>query len=331
MTIFEFNLSQNFMKMFRLLFVLLCLSPLMTQAQKSKPVWFVKAAVGFGTRGFLPQEFTVKSIYPSNTSLSITDGPVQDMTNNIDSVGQRTLVRDTYAKGFNYFVSGGVKFNSRLGLELGLLWLQGGDITSQSVIEGNVLLGKGARMSINTYSRGLAILPAATCDFPLGPKWFIQGRIGLTIPIAGAIYHQVSLEGPNALIGAAKAEIEAKTIASFSLGINGGLGIHRRLGKYLEVFAGISSQHMNLLGKSLTVTKYDLTIGGITINQLAGPTAKVYDSQLNFVDEINQTSNNKASNPNTDLTKPKEELRVSSPFSSIGFGFGIVLNFPGKE
>ena len=316
-------------------FALLLLLPLFSLAQESKPkaksTWYIKAAVGYGTKGFLPQEFAVKSIYPSNTSLTVTDGSIQDMTNNVDSVNQTSLVHDTYSKGFNYLFAFGVKFPSRLGLELGVLWLQGGSIKSRSVIEGNALLGSGAIMNVSTYSRGLAILPAVTYDFPLGPNWFIQGRFGLSVPVAGAIYHKVDLDGPNAFIGASTAQIVAETKPTFSLGINGGLGLHRLLGKHFEIFAGLTAQHMNLFGKKLTVTQYDLTINGVTINQLSPLTATTYSKEINFVDEINQSSNNKASNPNTDLSKPKDDLRVSSPFSNVGFGFGLVFNFGHKE
>lgn len=316
-------------------FALLLLLPLFSLAQENKPkaksTWYIKAAVGYGTKGFLPQEFAVKSIYPSNTSLTVTDGTIQDMTNNVDSVNQTALVHDTYSKGFNYLFAFGVKLPSRLGLELGVLWLQGGTIKSRSVIEGNALLGNGAIMNVSTYSRGLAILPAVTYDFPLGQKWFIQGRFGLTVPVGGAIYHKVDLEGPNAFIGASTAQIVAETKPTFSLGINGGLGLHRRLGKHFEIFAGFTAQHMNLFGKKLTVTQYDLTINGVTLNQLSPLTSTAYSKEINFVDELNNTSNNTATNSNTDLSKPKDDLRVSSPFSNVGFGFGLVFNFGPKE
>ena len=311
--------------------VLLFLLPLIGFSQENSPKpksrWYIKAAVGYGTKGLLPQEFTVKSIYPSNTSLKVTEGSIQDMTNNIDSTGQRSLVHDTYSKGFNYLLAFGVKLPSRIGLELGVLWLQGGKIKSHSVIEGNTLLGPSAVMDVSTYSRGLAILPAVTYDFPLGTNWFIQGRFGLSIPIAGAIYHDVELNGPNSFLGNSTAKITSETKPTFSLGINGGLGLHRRLGQHFEIFAGITGQHMSLFGKNLQITRYDLTINGFTINQLNDLTATTYDNEINFVTELNQNSNNTEINSNTDLSKPKDELRVSSPFSNIGFGIGMNFLF----
>lgn len=312
-------------------FLLLCILPLLTQAQENSPKpksrWYIKVAAGYGTKGLLPQEFTVKSIYPSNTSLKVTDGTIQDMTNNIDSTGQRSLVHDTYSKGFNYLFAFGVKLPSRIGLELGVLWLQGGKIKSHSVIEGNSLLGPAAIMDVSTYSRGLALMPAVTYDFPLGTHWFIQGRFGLSIPVAGAIYHDVELNGPNSFLGNSTAKITAETKPTFSLGINGGIGLHRRLGQHVEIFAGISGQHMSLFGKNLRVTRYDLIINGLTFNQLNDFTTTTYDREINFVNELNQSSNNTATNSNTDLNKPKDDLRVSSPFSNIGFGIGMNFLF----
>ncbi len=298
--------------------------PILSIAQVSGPRWYIKTGAGYGTKGFLPAEFTPKSIVPATNSLAITDGTIQDMTNGVDSIGQRAYVHDTYTKGFNYYIGGGYKLSKYWGVELGVLWLQGGSITSKLVFENNPLLGKGATMNVNTYARGLAVIPAITVDIPLGEKWFIQGRAGFSIPVYGAIYHKVNLDGPHALLGHASAVVESETQASFSLGVNGGIGIHRKLGKRFEVFVDLLAQHLNLNGKHLVVKRYDLTIKTTTTDQLE-TTKGAYHSEINFVKELTQTSNNKQSNPKIDETRPKDDLVVTSPFSNVGVGIGVAF------
>lgn len=306
------------------------LSAILSHAQTTKSVWYLKAGAGLGHKGIIPQSLTVPSIYPSPTSLTITDGTFEPMSNSIDSIGQRSLVHDTYSKGTNFFISAGLKLPSRLGFELGLLWLQGGNINARSVLHGNLLLGGGAIMDIRTYARGFALMPALTYDFPLNTKWFIQARMGFSIPVGGAIFHRVQVNAPKALFGPTAVEVESRTEARFSLGINGGIGIHRRLGHRWEVFGGVVAQHLNLIGKSVEISRYDLTINNTTTDQLAAENG-LYHRRIKFVDELNPSSNNREVNANINPDAPKEVLRLSSAFSNIGLAIGVAFNFSGKK
>jgi hypothetical protein len=295
-----------------------------------KPRWYVKLGSGFGFKGFLPQEFTLKTILPSPNSLDPADGTVSDMTNNIDSLGQKSLIHDTYSKGINFYLGGGYKLGKNWGVELGLLWLQGGNITSHSAMDNNVLLGKGSTIDITTFARGLALTPSVTIDVPLSSVWYIQGRVGFTIPVYGFIFHHLDISAPRSPLGNSKSIVDARTQAGFSLGFNGGFGIHRRLGKHFDVAFDILAQHLNLNGKHLQIEKYTLSANGITTDMLFLYPGK-YHSEVNFVKELVSGSNNKFSNAKPDENKPREELQVSSPFSSIGLAVGFSYFFGGNN
>lgn len=304
--------------------LLLLFVPIISTAQVSGPRWYVKAGAGFGNKGFLPAEHSPKSLMPSSSSFDIADGTIQDMTNSVDSLGERSYVHDTYSKGFNYYLGAGYRLSKYWGVELGVLWLQGGNITSHNVSDNNPLLGQGAIIDVTTYARGLAVVPSVTVDIPLSEKWFMQAHAGLTVPVYGKIYHDADINAQNTFIGPITGVLNAETQATFSLGINGGLGIHRKLGKRFEVFLDVVAQHMNLNGKQLQIVRYDLTIQGNTTNQLeTNPGA--YHSEINFVNELNAQSNNKLHNPNIDENKPKDDLLVTSPFSNVGLGVGLMF------
>jgi len=307
----------------RALFILLFL-PIISLAQVSGPRWYIKTGAGYGTRGFLPVEFNPKTLVPSSTSFDIADGSIQDMTNTVDSVGQKSYVNDTYTKGFNFYLGGGYKLSKYWGLEMGVLWLQGGSITSRNVSDNNPLLGPGGIIDVNTYVRGIAVIPSLTVDIPLGEKWFIQGRAGFTLPVYGKIYHIATIDAKHTFAGPLTGVLKAETVASFALGINGGVGIHRKLGKRIEVFLDLLAQHMNVAPKKMVITQYDLTLQGNTADQLAANPG-AYHREINFVNELTAGSNNKQSNANIDENKPKDDLRITSPFSNVGFGFGLLF------
>lgn len=320
----SYNVKKQFILRLRNTLIISLFLPIISFAQVSGPRWYLRAGAGFGFKGFWPAAYSPKTIMPPNSSFDIADGTIQDMTNNVDSIGQKSFVHDTYTKGFNYFLTGGYKLSKYWGVELGLVWLQGGTITSRSVFDNHPLFGSGAVMEVNTYARGLSVVPAVTVDIPLNDNWYIQGQAGLTVPIFGKIYHDAIIDAQHTFLGPMYAVLEAETKPSFTLGVNGGIGIHRKLGQRLEVSLSFLAQHMNLSGKHLTLKKYDLTIQGNTTDQI-GANPGAYHSEINFVTELNAQSNNPLSNPNIDETKPKDDLVITSPFSNLDISLGLMF------
>jgi len=211
--------------------IILLFLPVISSAQVSGPRWFIKAGTGFGMKGFWSDAYSPKTIMPPASSFDIADGTIEDMTNNVDSIGQKSYVHDTYSKGFNFYLGAGYKLSKYWGVELGLVWLQGGNITSRSVLYNHPLFGNGAVMDINTYARGLSVIPSLTVAIPLNEKWYIQGQVGLTVPVFGKIYHEANIDAQHTFLGPMTAVLKSETQPSFTMGINGGIGIHRKLGK----------------------------------------------------------------------------------------------------
>jgi hypothetical protein len=50
-------------------------------------------------------------------------------------------------------------------------------------------------------------------------------------------------------------------------------------------------------------------------------------AETTYLDEVDNSSDNTASNPKFDKDKPTVELRQKAPFSSLGFNIGITMTF----
>jgi Outer membrane protein beta-barrel domain len=306
--------------------IILILIPTIAFSQEKASNWYIKAGTGYAFKGFLPQEYSLKMIMPSSISLDPAEGAVEDMVNRIDSTHQRSLVQDTYSKGFNFYLGGGYKFNKIWAIELGFLLLNGEDIHAKTAYRTHLLLGDHSSIQTRTKAIGLALTPALAANIPLSNTWYLQGRVGMTIPLMGLTSYHLDINAPNSLLGSSTAVIEAETESSFSLGFNGAFGIHKKIGNHLDIGLELNGQHLNLIGKHLNITKYELLSGGITTNMFTNfPGA--YHSEIDFVSELNSTSNNTSSGVAIDHNKPREELQVTSPFSSIGVGIGISYLF----
>lgn len=294
--------------------------------QEQSPKWSVKVMAGYSFKGFLPQEHSVKTITPSEHSLDPAEGKLEDLINKVDSIGFRENVHDTYSKGFSYYIGFGYALSKQWSLELGAIWLDGANINGRTVYAQHPLLGRAAVMNTKTYAWGLALNPAVNYTMEIHPKWALEARLGLMLPIYGRTVHEISIDGPNSSLGASTANIESQTSSEFSLGMTGSLSLTRKLTDRLGVFIQINAQHLNVRGKHMQIKKYNITTGGQTNDMLALFQGK-YHSEINFVQQLNAQSNNPETNPTIDPNKPKNLLQNTIPFSSIGVGLGLTFSF----
>ena len=109
-----------------------------------------------------------------------------------------------------------------------------------------------------------------------------------------------------------------------SIGINGSLGIAYKPLSFLDVFAEINGQYLDVRAKSSTITKWNAD----GVSQI--PARGVYRTQFNYVDQLTSTSNNADYNSNYNPNKPKDDVRPTAPFSNLGLNVGVTFYF-GKK
>ena len=120
--------------------------------------------------------------------------------------------------------------------------------------------------------------------------------------------------------------------ATMSLGVSWSIGVRytpKNL-SFLSVFVESKGQWLNVRAGQTKITQY--TSDGVDRLNNADATLNrpEYRQTINYVDALTSSSNNKDYNSNYDPNKPKQDTRITAPFSNIGIQVGIQLNF-GKE
>jgi len=147
---------------------------------------------------------------------------------------------------------------------------------------------------------------------------YLYVRSAINIAIAGNTRESYMLSFPGGFIS--QAESVEDISYRISLGFSGALGLNFELSEKIDLLVELEGHTLRARPGSGSFTR--LIVNGQ--DQLDGATP--FDSQRNYVDEINQDSNTLA-NPNLDLNAPEDVLSKPSNFSSIGANVGIRFNF----
>jgi hypothetical protein len=106
------------------------------------------------------------------------------------------------------------------------------------------------------------------------------------------------------------------------VGFNGAVGVVYRPVNFINFFAEINGQYLNMKGNYTLLTEW--TADGNDMLASRGP----YREETIYVKSLNSQSNNAAYNPNYNPNQPKQDVSPVFPFSNIGFNIGVqvVLN-----
>jgi len=334
---------------------------------------YVKADVGYAWPGFFKTQ-PISAFTPANGLLgsdpansSIT--PMENSKTTKDSLGnvKRSAknVSGSYAEGFNMNLGVGYMINPYFGVDIGFTALFSKTITGEVITDFNSLLGAGATITTKTKSSGLSIMPGIFIR-AAKPEWKLAPivRVGLAIPVAGTLTHDITIDAPNAnptfLPGPTKVDLSVSTASKFSLGVNLQGGLSYQPHKMVQVFAVMTGQYLDVRAKKTTITKYNntITVGGtatttdylatdkfLSNTEFQSPeqkTLSTYSREVEFVDELTPSSNSvsvgkqrgfetTAGKEQVDESKSRQELSRSASFSSVGIAVGVIVNFQIKK
>ncbi len=221
----------------------------------------------------------------------------------------------TLGQGLSINVYPGLMLTNHLGLEMGFSYFLGSSITTDEFSMTNA----------NTYSTRKAqsnqfrIIP--TLVYSTGKEdmnWY--GKFGLVLPVTGKT--TVDIENGYTIGGAPfKEEISSETTGSLSLGFRGAFGFEFNLSESLGFFAELNSTNLRIKQDHTSITSY--TANGA--DQLS--TAPTYAKEIDYVDELNPSSNNSDYNPNVNTGAAQEQLAQKTNFNSFGIGIGLKIRF----
>lgn len=262
-----------------------------------------------------------------------------------------------YGRGGHIDFSFGYMINPYFGVELDGAYLWGSTITGSQTYD-DALLGSNATIITKTHSNGLSVNPslifrAAKPTAKVAP----YARVGLALPISGAIYHTLNISSPDFLNTpgeSTNATINVKTTATVSLGMQGGVGVSYTPVPLISVWGELNGQYLFVKAKQSVVTEYIINIQGqseqnmlTSSNQLnSGRPLNTYSTTVNFVDQLTTSSNTTAfgnQRANTAATASKsgtpgyvnesagqDELRQVANLGAFGFTIGVTINMSKK-
>lgn len=233
----------------------------------------------------------------------------------------------TIGAGLNLKLTPGYMITKNIGIELGVNYFKGKEmVITKSISTDEAFLDQRA-----IQSNQLRLVPTVVFNTG-GKKLYGYAKVGLALPIMGKVHVVNTHKDPNNLIPQAQVdllEVKASVEGAPSLGFYGALGIGYHftdlIGIHLEVF------HTSLSIKPKAMRWESYKIDGV--DHLKEQDA--YYTQINYVDEINNDSNNgDYVNGNYypgmgkfDKDKPKEELAHKTGFDQLGIMIGVSFSF----
>jgi hypothetical protein len=292
----------------------------------------LRVAGGYSGPGIMNTESVLgPSIDPGTPTV---DG-LANMANRNDSAHTYKPVHGSYGTGGNVNIGLGYMFNRFIGFDVAFGYAHSNNIGCTEVVSFAPQPITGfLTANLSSYSWALAVAPSIVISAEKkGWKVYPYSRIGIALPVAGKLVDNVTINSPYALnvngfgwIGN-RTDVTMVTTATVSLGINGVIGVAYRPVPYLNIFAELTGQYLNVRGKSSTITKWDATIDSAGTSHKVNdvPLRGVYRNQFNYVDQLTSTSNNAQYNSSYNPNQPKQDIRPVVPGSSLGFNVGITL------
>lgn len=279
------------------------------------------------------------SIIPlTSFSTSVLDTPA--------SKQYKSNVYAGYGKGGHFDFSFGYMFNPYFGIQLDGAYLWGSSISAYQYYDAGGVLGNGVTINTTTHSNGLSVNPSLVFRAAKATAKFAPyARLGLALPISGAIYHTLNVQAPNSLLGdVTSSTIDVKTEATVSLGFQGSAGVSYTPFPLMTFWGEVNGQYLFVKAKQSTLTAYTLNIAGQSKTTNLLPTLSTYSIITNFVDQLTPNSNSQdfgkqraTGNPALSGTPgyvnesaAHDELRQVANLGAFGFTVGVTFNMSKK-
>ncbi len=307
--------------------------------------WTVKLGGGYAWPG-LQNSTTVLTFQPG-ASPDPADASIIPLvaynTTKLDTAPNRYKknIYGTYGQGAHFDFSVGYMINPYFGVELDGAYLWGSTISATQVGDVGGVLGNGATIVTKTHSNGLSINPSLYFRAAKpGSKVAPFARVGIALPVFGALYHTLDIDAPHSLLdpNGVKAHIEVKTESTVSLGFQGGVGVEYTPIPLISVYGEVNAQYLMARAKQSTLEAYTLALGSQPATNTLG-SYTTYSKVTTFVDNLTYSSNTTDFGKARDVTgahngaagyvdesKGHDELRQVANIANFGFTIGVRIN-----
>ena len=234
-----------------------------------------------------------------NTTFAPNRLPIK--TENVDS---------ELGSGFSIMLRAGYMITTNVGADIGLNYLIGNRVNLSRQRLGDetfIMTGQARQARLNpaiVFSTGTQNVLSA------------YSRVGLVLPLGGVTIIEYNI--PSMFSQSGNSEVEVEEIRGrFGIGFSGTLGAQYEIYPRTHIFTEVEAIHLGIRRRSAKTTTF--RVDGQ--DALAGLTT--FSRETNFVNELNNLSNNPDLNPTIDQDAPYEALTSTTFFNSIGVNIGI--------
>ena len=232
-------------------------------------------------------------------------------------------VTGSFGEGFRSGATVGYRFNTRLGVEMGVNYYSSADKTMAQTTTDQIFIS-GGRPVYNFKSVG------QISAFDLAPALILflgdhngfepYTKVGVLVPVHGDLEITTDAIAPTGIASPATVAVHSvdEVKPNPTVGFMATLGTSYKLWKNIFAFVELEYRNFTVHGKSKETTEF--TRNGQ--NALAGRSqAQIH---TNYVERLDVNSNNAATNPNgLDSTKPMDELSSYVGISGLGVTLGL--------
>ncbi|WP_339659185.1 outer membrane beta-barrel protein [Flavobacterium frigidarium] len=238
-------------------------------------------------------------------------------------------VTGSFGEGFRTGITGGYRFNTRIGVEVGVNYYSSTDKTMAQTVS-DVPITPAGVYNFKSVGQITAFDVAPALVLFLGEHNGFEpySKVGVIVPVHGDLEITTDAYAPiafNATTGAPTAFGDVRSVDKVkpnpTLGFMATLGTSYKLGKNISAFAELEYRNFTVHGKTKETT--DFTINGND----ALATRSNAQINTNYVNKLDVNSNNALTNPNgLDSTRPKDELSSYVGISGLGLTLGLKYN-----
>jgi opacity protein-like surface antigen len=232
-------------------------------------------------------------------------------------------VTGSFGEGFRTGLTAGYRFNTRLGVEMGVNYYSSID-KKMAQTTTDVIFISGGKPIYNFKSVGqitaFDLAPALVLFLGETNGFEPYTKVGVLIPIHGDLEITTDAIAPTGVANPATVAVHSvdKVKPNPTVGFTAALGTSYKLAKNISAFAELEYRNFTVHGKTKETTEF--TRNG----QDALATRTNAQINTNYVDRLDVNSNNISTNPNgVDSSKPMDELSSYVGISGLGLTLGL--------
>ena len=221
------------------------------------------------------------------------------------------MTKGSYSSGVNAVLAGGYMFTRNIGVEVAV----GAGVAPKKYTMVYDESGSSDYKSTSTTYAKMPIMVMPSLVISTGHNQLeAYTRVGLAINVAGKFISEheiVDRSGATDVITTMTEEYTPK----LGIGIQGAVGAKYHVNDMFGIYLELNGLSMTSYMKNSEVTAFE--VGGV--NELG--TFTIYDRQTEYSANFTETASS------TSASTPYQSTPMSVPFSNLGVGLGITLNF----